>query len=63
LGVATQNTAIFMNLSGSGKCPGAGCFEYGNEISAFVEGDKFLISRTTLDFVQWHCFMEIVMNT
>jgi hypothetical protein len=45
LGVATQNRAIFMNLSGSGKCPGTGCYEYGNEISAFVDGDKFIYQR------------------
>jgi hypothetical protein len=63
VGVATQNTAIFINLSGSGKCPVAGCWEYGNEISAFVEGDKFLFNRTNLDFVQGHCFMEIIVNT
>jgi hypothetical protein len=50
--VATQNTTIFMNLSDSGKCPVVGCCEYGNEISAFIEGDKFLISRTALDFLK-----------
>ena len=36
---------------------------YGNEISAFVESDKFLISLTTLDFIQRHYFMETVLNT